>query len=263
MSVGISVITPCLNGAATLETALESVRSQSEHVHEHIVVDGGSTDGSLDLLRDRPGVRWISEPDRGLSDAFNKGAAMATGDFIGWLNADDFYYPDAIALVAQAARRAPTADWVTGRCAVVDHSGAEIRSAISSYKDVLLRHYGYPLLLVNNFIAAPATFVRRETFLELGGLDERFRYSMDYDLWLRLGRLGPPAVVDERLAAFRMVDGSLSMSGFEDQFHEHAQNAREHGSEYPGPVLLNRAVSRGIVAVYRMMRASRAWRHRA
>src|SRR5688500_2854733 len=85
----VSIVTPCLNAAATIEHTLESVRAQDHGHVEHIVVDGGSTDGTLDLLQRAPGIRFISEPDRGLSDAVNKGVAMATGDVVGWLNADD------------------------------------------------------------------------------------------------------------------------------------------------------------------------------
>jgi GT2 family glycosyltransferase len=110
---------------------------------------------------------------------------------------------------------------------------------------------------VQNFVSCPSTFVRRAAFDRIGLLDERFKYSMDYDLWLRLGRLQPPVVVDEPLASFRMAEGSLSMTGFERQFAEHAQNAREHGEGHPLAVGLNRVTSRLIVLIYRGMRAVR------
>src|SRR4029453_6680561 len=93
--LSFSIVTPCLNAVKTLEATLESVAVQDYPLVEHIVVDGGSTDGTLALLRSRPDVRWISEPDEGLSDAVNKGIAMATGDLIGWLNADDLYHSNA------------------------------------------------------------------------------------------------------------------------------------------------------------------------
>src|SRR4051812_18150538 len=91
----ISIITPAYQAAGTLPATLESVRAQGYPGLEHIVVDGDSTDGSVELLRAAEGVRWISEPDRGLADAMNKGVAMATGDIIGELNADDVYLPGA------------------------------------------------------------------------------------------------------------------------------------------------------------------------
>jgi len=113
---------------------------------------------------------------------------------------------------------------------------------------------------VQNFVSCPSTFVLRSAFDQVGLLDERFRYSMDYDLWLRLGRLRPPVVIDAPLAGFRMAEGSLSMSGFESQFAEHAQNAREHGAGHPIAVAANRATSGLIVAIYRVMRRLRARR---
>ena len=114
------------------------------------------------------------------------------------------------------------------------------------------------MLVTQNFIACPSTFIRRGALDKVGLLDQRFKYSMDYDLWLRLGRLSDPVVLgDPPLAAFRMAEGSLSMSGFERQFAEHAQNAREHGSDHPLALTVNGVTSRSIVAAYRAMCAVR------
>jgi glycosyltransferase involved in cell wall biosynthesis len=234
------------------------VRDQAyEGTIEHLVIDGGSTDGTLAILDAAPGVRYISEPDRGLSDAVNKGIRMAGGEVVGWLNADDVYLPGALARAGAAFAAAPDALWATGGCLILDDHGHEIRRAVTAYKSFFLRRYSYGLHLVQNFVACPATFVRRSAFDRVGLLDERFRYSMDYDLWLRLGRLRPPVVIDEPLAGFRMAEGSLSMSGFETQFAEHAQNAREHGAGHPFAVAANRAASALIVAIYRVMRRLR------
>jgi glycosyltransferase involved in cell wall biosynthesis len=253
-----TIVTPCLNGAATLQEALDSVRNQDYPGEvEHVVVDGGSTDGTLEIL-DAAGVRYSSEPDRGLSDAVNKGIRMARGDVIGWLNADDVYLPGALARVGKALADSPEALWATGPCLIMGADGEEIRSAVTRYKNLFLRRYSYRMHLVQNFVSCPSTFVRREGFDRIGLLDERFKYSMDYDLWLRLGRVQPPVVLHEPLAAFRMAGGSLSMTGFERQFAEHSQNAREHGAGHPLAVGLNRVTSRLIVAIYRGMRAVRS-----
>jgi GT2 family glycosyltransferase len=128
---------------------------------------------------------------------------------------------------------------------------------VTRYKRFFLRHYGRRSLLVQNYVAAPSTFVRRSALLDVGGFDERFKYSMDYDLWLRLARLADPVVLDEPVTAFRMAGESLSMTGFERQFEEHAQNAREHGQGEPLAVAANVAVSRLIVLAYRAMRLAR------
>jgi len=233
------------------------VRSQGYPRVEHVVVDGGSVDGTRALLERLDGVRYVSEPDRGLSDAVNKGIRMATGDVIGWLNADDAYEPGALQAVGRALAERPDATWATGRCRIVDGRGAEIRKPVTAYKNFFLRRWSFPLYLTHNFISSPATFVRRAAFEEVGLLSERYRYSMDYDLWLRLARRQPPLVLDRDLAVFRMEEGSLSMTGFERQFEEHAENARAQGAGHPAPVLFNVALSRLIVLVYRGMRYAR------
>lgn len=241
----------------TIEHTLASVREQGYASVEHIVVDGGSTDETVELLKQAQGVRYVSEPDRGLSHAVNKGIAMAEGEVIGWLNADDLYLPGALESVGDAFERSPDALWITGLCLIVDGEGREIRRAVTTYKNFFLRHYSFRLHLVQNFVSAPSTFVRRQAFQQLGGLDERFQYSMDYDLWLRLGRQASPIVLAEPLASFRMAADTLSMQGFEQQFVEHALNAREHGQGYPIAVALNRLTSQMITLTYRIMRSAR------
>jgi glycosyltransferase involved in cell wall biosynthesis len=261
VGVSFSILTPCLNAEATIAEALRSVRDQHYEPLEHVVVDGGSTDRTMEIVRAAgEHVRSISEPDRGLSDAMNKGIALARNDVVGWLNADDAYLPGALHRVAAAFERRPDALWATGRCLIIDAHGNEIRRPITRYKDALLRRWSYPLFLTQNFVSSPATFVRREAFDVVGGFEERFRYSMDYDVWLKLGRRSAPVVIDEPLACFRMAEGSLSMSGFERQFEEHLQNAREHGDGHRVAVAANVAMSRAIVLSYRAMRAMRARR---
>ena len=221
------------------------------------MVDGGSTDGTLEILRAAQGIRYISEPDRGLAHAMNKGIAMASGEIVGELNADDRYLPGALAAVAQAFDARPAREWLTGRCPIIGGDGEEIRRPISAYKNCLLRRYSLPLYLTQNFVSAPATFFRRAALEEIGGFDERYRISVDYDLQLRFARRGDPIVLDRDLACFRMVEGTLSMAGFETQFREHAEQARRHGDGHRLPVLANRVTSRAIVPTYRGMKAIR------
>jgi glycosyltransferase involved in cell wall biosynthesis len=256
----LTIITPCLNAAATLPATLASVREQAYPGLEHIVVDGGSTDGTVDLLKSAPGIRWISEPDRGLSHALNKGIAMAGGELIGELNADDVYEPGALAAVGAALREHPDALWLTGYCRIIDGDGREIRHPVTAYKNWLLRRYSLALYLTHNFISAPATFFRREALAEAGGFDERYRISVDYDLQLRIARRHDPLVLPRYLASFRMAEGSLSMSGFRTQFREHAEQARRHGAGHRTAVAANQVISAGIVGAYELMRRLRALR---
>lgn len=256
----ISIVTPVFNAAATIEEALESVRSQGYPALEHVVVDGGSADGTVQILERSPGIRFVSEPDGGRVDAVNKGVAMAGGEVIGFLNADDRYEPEALHTVGQALADQPERMWATGYCRIIDGDGAEMRRAVTAYKNFLLRHYSFPLYLTQNFISDPATFVRRRAIEEAGPLDERYRISHDYDLWLRIGRHYDPVVLRRYLSNFRMVEGTLSMAGFERQFAEHEEVARRRGEGHPAPVAANALMSRLIVAVYRSLRAARRLR---
>jgi glycosyltransferase involved in cell wall biosynthesis len=255
----ITVITPCLNAARTIEATLASVRAQAYRPLEHIVVDGGSSDGTVELLERTPGIRWTSEPDSGLAHALNKGIAMASGDVIGEINADDVYEDGALSAVG-AAMDAGGAAWLTGYCRIIDGAGREIRKPVTAYKNALLRRYSFGLYLTHNFVSAPATFFRREALEEAGGFDERYRISVDYDLQLRIARRHEPLVLRRYLAAFRMVEGTLSMSGFRRQFSEHAEQARRHGRGHPGAVAANHVISGGIVAAYEGMRRVRQLR---
>ncbi|MBJ7459649.1 MAG: glycosyltransferase [Thermoleophilaceae bacterium] len=261
MATSFTIVTPTFNAISTIRETLASIQAQGLPV-EHIVVDGGSTDGTVELLEAEAAagrLRFVSEEDDGLSDAFNKGVAMATGELVGWLNADDVYEPGALAAVDAALAASPEAEWVVGRCGIVGEEGAESRRVVTAYKDFLLRHYSFRLHLTNNFVSSPATFVRRSVLEEIGALDVRFKYSADYDLWLRLGRRGAPAFARAPVARFRMGEGSLSITGFETQFKEHAQNARENGKGHPVAVAVNQLLSRLIVVIYRgIMR----WRKR-
>lgn len=256
----ISVITPCLNAAGTIAGALESVRSQGYPKLEHVVIDGGSTDGTLAVIERTDGVRFISEPDRGRADAVNKGVAIASGEVIGWLNADDRYEPGALLAVGETLARRPDRMWATGYCRIVDGRGREIRRPVTAYKNALLRRWSYALYLTQNFVSDPATFVRRAALEEAGPLDERYLISHDYDLWLRVARRHRPIVLRRTLSSFRMTEGTASMQDFERQFQEHAELARLHGAGHPLPVLVNQGMSRLIVMVYRALRLARRLR---
>ena len=256
----MTVVMPAFNAAATIERSLDSVRAQSRDDVEVVVVDGGSTDGTVDILRGRDDARFVSEPDRGLSDAFNKGAALAHGPVLGWLNADDVYLPGALDAVLAAFSFEPELQWLIGRCLIVDGDGREIRGGVSAYKDLLLRRYSQRLHLTHNFVPAPSTFFRRDAFAGVGGMDVGLRYSMDYDLYLRLGRRSAPTVLDRPLAAFTMTEGTLSMSGFREQFAEHREVARRYRMDAPSSYAANVVLSRLIIVTYAAMQRTRAAR---
>lgn len=252
----ITIVTPALNAEATIERTIRSVLDQGYGDLEHLVIDGGSTDGTLDIVERFDHVRVISEPDEGLSDALNKGLCRASGDLIGWLNADDLYLPGALDAVAAAFVADPDVAWITGHCRIIDGDDQEIRRPVTAYKTFLLRKYSFLSLLVQNFISAPATFVTPALIERIGLARLDQRYSMDYDLWLRAGRDRPPIVIDRELAAFRMAGNTLSLTGFERQFAEHAAIARSHAqarTPESAAASVNNFLSRLIVLIYRVM----------
>jgi glycosyltransferase involved in cell wall biosynthesis len=261
----LTIVTPTFNALATIRETLASVQTQGYPALDHLVIDGGSTDGTVELLRaeaDAGRLRFVSEPDDGLTDAFNKGLRLATGEIVGWLNADDVYERGALDAVGAAFRAEPDAEWAVGRCRIIGGDGRETRKAVTAYKNFLLQHFSFTLYLTNNFVSSPATFVRRHVIEQVGPLDERFKYSADYDMWLRLARRARPLYVDADVACFRMAEASLSITGFEQQFVEHAQNARENGEGHRWAVAVNAVSSRAIVLVYRAIMRWRRLRGR-
>ncbi|MBE7416066.1 MAG: glycosyltransferase [Deltaproteobacteria bacterium] len=225
----ITVITPSYNQGGFIGDTIESVLGQDYPDLEYLVIDGGSKDETLDVLKKYEGrLAWVSERDRGQSDAINKGIRKATGDIIAYLNSDDLYEPGALKKAAQYFQANPERLWLTGRCGIIDANGRETRGCITAYKNFLLRRYGYNILLVTNFISQPATFIRREAFGELGLFDESQHRVMDYEFWLRLGRKYPPGFIDDRLALFRVHPGSKTSSSFHLTFREELQVARKY-----------------------------------
>jgi glycosyltransferase involved in cell wall biosynthesis len=227
--VKISIITPSFGQAGFIERTIESVRSQhGDFEVEHLVVDGGSTDGTVEILRRHEGhLRWLSEPDRGQSDAINKGFRMATGDVLAWLNSDDTYAPGALAAVS-AALREPGPRWCFGECRIVDAHDREIRRAISGYKSWVSRRYSIRRLVGRDFIPQPATFFRRELLDTVGPIDEALHYAMDYDLWLRFARVSAPVFIPQPLASFRWHAGAKTGGGYRVGAWEAFGVARRH-----------------------------------
>ncbi len=180
----VSVVTPSLNQGKFIGETIMSVLSQEYPFIEYVVVDGGSTDQTLPILHSFSArLCWISEPDEGQSQAINKGWRMTRGEIVTWLNADDVLAPGAIrqaveALLASGERVAG----VYGNCTYIDENG-QPKAAYPA------RSFDYTslVMLTENFIPQPGTFLWRTWIERVGMLDETLHYVMDYDLWLRLG----------------------------------------------------------------------------
>lgn len=195
-----SILTPSLNQARYLADALSSVRNQEQVRSEHIVIDGGSDDGTPGILESARGtIRHVMEPDDGQSDALNKGLALARGKIVGWLNADDFYLPGALAAVERAFALNPDVQVVYGDAVVVNESGCVIRG---------LQQHGFDygtLLYYGCYIPSTATFFRSDLVeSRLLHFDTTLHFTMDYELFLRLAAAGVQfAHLPCDLAAFR------------------------------------------------------------
>ena len=220
----LSILTPCLNNAQFLPDALASVTSRGGEV-EHIVADGGSTDSTVEILRSwqSPQHRWFSGPDQGQSDALNKAFNHATGDIIGWLNADEWYLPGTLDVVRRAFAVAPEVDVLYGEFFMVDRNGLFMRSVPSHPFSIrALKLYGC-------FVPSCATFIRRRV-LDGSPWDTDLRWIMDWDLWLRLSTSGARFKhLRTPLAAFRIHPDQVTAGNRDERAHEWADVHDRYG----------------------------------
>ena len=194
----VSIITPSYNQAAYLEQTLRSVLEQDYAPIEYLVVDGGSTDGSVEILQ-RYAARlswWVSERDRGQAEAINKGLARARGEIVAWLNSDDLYLPGAVKAAVQSLEAHPQAAFVYGDVLSVDAQGRPFHH--QRYRPLTLQD-----LLCFHIIGQPAVFMRRDALEQAGRLDPSYHYLLDHHLWIRLAQVGEMVYVPQLWAAAR------------------------------------------------------------
>ncbi|MEL7626101.1 MAG: glycosyltransferase family 2 protein [Anaerolineaceae bacterium] len=223
----VSIITPSYNQGAFLEQTLLSVLEQDYPKIEYWVIDGGSSDNSLEIIQQyAPRLAgWVSERDRGQADGVNKGFAKATGEIIGWLNSDDLYHPGAISGAVEAFRQNPDASFVFSDVESIDEHGNAFN---------LMRYGNWKLADLMSFkiIGQPGVFMRREVLEQAGYLDLSYNYLLDVHLWLRMAAIAEPQYIPGKVwAAARMHSDAKNIAHAEEFGAEAFRLARWLGED--------------------------------
>lgn len=224
----VSVVTPSFNQARFLEETICSVLDQDYPSIEYMIVDGGSTDGSLEIIQRYAGrlAWWVSEADRGQTDAINKGFARARGDIFAWLNSDDTYLPGAVSEAVAFLEANPRAGMVYGDANLVDENGNVIGKFPARQTDYRRLRRGYV------HIPQQAAFFRADLWRQVGPLDPSFYFAMDYDLWVRLARMAPLVYYPRLWANFRLHGDAKTVSADDRCWPEMLRVHRREGGSW-------------------------------
>lgn len=229
----ITIITPSYNQGQFIRHTIDSVLSQNYPDLEYIVVDGGSIDDTVSVLKSYGDkIIWSSKKDKGQTDAINQGLKLSTGEILAYLNSDDILMPGALKRVGEYYARTG-ADWITGDYIVIDQDGRPTRSGwlIRIYKRLLMAIYS-PIILkiADNMIPQPSAFWSRKAYEQIGKFDEKLQYVMDYDYWLRLSKHYRPHNLHVTLSGFRTHDTSKSETSRREMILEGNQILIKHGA---------------------------------
>lgn len=206
----ISIVTPSFNQAQFLEETIRSVILQNYTNFEYIIIDGGSNDGSFDIIKrySRWLKYWVSEPDNGQSHAINKGFAKASGEIFGYINSDDFYEPGTFQAIAEVFIKNPACNLVAGKCLIF--SGNQTSRIFKPWWPQDLSHFVKKTY--SSTFAQPASFWTRTISDQLGGFNESLNYCFDKEFFLRMGLKGiTPFLIPNRVARFRKHRDSKTM----------------------------------------------------
>ena len=223
----ITIITPSYNQGQFLEQTICSVLEQGYPNLEYFVIDGGSTDNSVDIIRryEKYLAGWISEPDAGQTHAINKGLARATGDIMAYLNSDDIYSPTALHTVAHYMDQSPRIRWLVGACGQIDVSG----NALTPFKHSMPQSLTQYLMRTSGFLPQPSSFWDARLFKQYGMFDSSMHFSFDYEYHCRLLWGGEvPILIDDQLAAFRVHPKSKGVAQCDYFLAERLKVARQY-----------------------------------
>ena len=228
----VTIVTPSYCQGEFIRDTIESVLAQDYPHVEHLIIDGGSTDETKDIVAEYSGhLTWISEKDRGQSDAINKGFRMARGDIVCWLNSDDVLMPRAVSRAVAEFERDTDLEAVYGDAYRIDRNGEVIGEFPKAGPPNL-----WKLVYYSDYISQPTVFLRRRVLDEVGYLDESLHWGMDWDLFIRLGKRGRMVYIPELLASQREYDDTKTASGGFARFRELVRIMRRHGRRKYPPV---------------------------
>lgn len=210
-----SIITVSFNQGQFIRDNIESVLSQNYSNFEHIIIDGGSKDNTISILKEYQHLNWVSEKDKGQSDGLNKGFRKATGDIIAWINSDDTLAPQALKHINNFFINNPEKFVLTGNQVIIDKNGNKLRI-------IPAKSFSYDQLLNTRYcsVMQNSTFFRREVLLNVGYLDEKFHYTMDLELFIRIAQKYKSYIINEDLAHFRIWEDSKTVSSQFEFFKE-------------------------------------------
>lgn len=202
--IKLSIITPSYNQGQYIEENIISVLNQNYSNYEHIIIDGGSTDNTVDILKKYSHLKWVSEKDNGQADALNKGLKIATGDIIGWINSDDYYEENIFASVVSNFSDEQV-DWVVGNLTRL----LENKKLFVPDKSKKVTYEA--LLRDPDIVRQQATFFRHSALNAVGGFNPTFHLVMDLDLWLRMAKISSPLMVNANWAYFRLHEAQKTV----------------------------------------------------
>ena len=234
----VSIITPSFNQAAFLEETIQSVLGQDCPQIEYMIIDGGSDDGSLEIIHqytDRLAY-WVSEPDQGQTDAINKGFARAGGEILAWINSDDTYLPHAVSEAVEFLLENPDTGMVYGDANLVDTDGNVIGKFPARQTDYQKLRRGYV------HIPQQASFFRADLWKQVGPLDPSFYFAMDYDLWVRLSRIAPLQYYPRTWANFRLHGSGKSVVEDDRCWPEMLRVHQREGGSWLSPLVFKAKV---------------------
>jgi glycosyltransferase involved in cell wall biosynthesis len=239
MNLKLSIITPTLNQGKYIRDTIESVLSQNNCNIEHIVIDGGSKDNTLQILKEYKHLKWISEPDSGPANAINKGIEMANGEILTWINSDDYYEKDVLGNIVNVFNKNPEIKLVYGNLTFVNLQKKVLKIDKTEKYDL------FTFIHKNaDSVRQPCTFFSKSLYLNVGGLNEKLKYVFDYDLFIKMLMLVNPYYINENIAFYREYNETLTRKNLRKQGMEIIKIARKYGAKLWDEIIIKSIIKK-------------------